>query len=483
MQYDSLGRVTNITNALGAFTHTYVGTTGRLSTMNYPNGQQTSFAYFGNSGDHRLQSITHKKSDLSVISSFSYTYDAEGQILTWQQPNRPLPDDLTYDDAGQLTRNVYNLGGIQSTSYIYGYDNASNRTSEQIGSNTSFWNYDTTNRVQSQTNPSKTFTHDLNGNMTSDGTRTFEWDAANRLVAVVQGTLRSEFTYDGQSRRVRIVEKNNGVVTSDKRFLWCDGEICEQHDTTGGIVTKRYFSQGVEEGGVDYFYTKDHLGNIRELIDNSQMVRAQYTYDPFGRITKLGGDKDTDFRYTGHYFHPPSELHLTWFRTYDANLGRWFSRDPISEKGGPNLYGYVANNPISFLDSMGLRAIVAIGCEPFLPNPDLESIFKVFTDRLMEMNNKGERTSPGWYNNIQRFFSWLPFLQAGYPYLACGEQTDRMMDALIFRNVKLKDKWNFTPDYEYFPYPHQWAVGRSSNPKNPILIIDPWAGTITCVKP
>ncbi|MEW6738044.1 MAG: hypothetical protein AB1489_42600 [Acidobacteriota bacterium] len=55
--------------------------------------------------------------------------------------------------------------------------------------------------------------------MTSDGVRTFEWDAANRLVAVVQGTLRSEFTYDGMSRRVRIVEKNNGAVISDKRFL------------------------------------------------------------------------------------------------------------------------------------------------------------------------------------------------------------------------------------------------------------------------
>jgi len=46
-----------------------------------------------------------------------------------------------------------------------------------------------------------------------------EWDAENRLVAVNQGTHRSEFTYDGESRRVRIVEKENGSVTSDKRYL------------------------------------------------------------------------------------------------------------------------------------------------------------------------------------------------------------------------------------------------------------------------
>ena len=46
--------------------------------------------------------------------------------------------------------------------------------------------------------------------MTSDGTRTFEWDAVNRLVAVNIDTHRSEFAYDGVDRRVRIVEKENG---------------------------------------------------------------------------------------------------------------------------------------------------------------------------------------------------------------------------------------------------------------------------------
>ena len=55
----------------------------------------------------------------------------------------------------------------------------------------------------------KSFTHDPNGNMTGDGTRTFEWDAENRLTAVNNGTHRSEFSYDGLSRRIRIVEKEN----------------------------------------------------------------------------------------------------------------------------------------------------------------------------------------------------------------------------------------------------------------------------------
>jgi hypothetical protein len=48
------------------------------------------------------------------------------------------------------------------------------------------------------------FTYDANGNLTADGTRTFEWDVADRLVAGNVGMQRSEFTYDGQQRRVRV---------------------------------------------------------------------------------------------------------------------------------------------------------------------------------------------------------------------------------------------------------------------------------------
>lgn len=52
--------------------------------------------------------------------------------------------------------------------------------------------------------------------------------------------------------------------------------------------------------------------------------------------------------------HSRSGLNLTRTRAYSANLGRFISRDPIAERGGVNLYGYVRNNSIRFRDPSGL---------------------------------------------------------------------------------------------------------------------------------
>jgi YD repeat-containing protein len=83
----------------------------------------------------------------------------------------------------------------------------------------------------------RTLTYDLNGSVTSDGgTRTFEWDGANRLVAInyTGFTTRSEFTYDGLNRIAKIVEKT-GTTTSPGRAT----RICGSSLPVTGIVSQR----------------------------------------------------------------------------------------------------------------------------------------------------------------------------------------------------------------------------------------------------
>jgi RHS repeat-associated protein len=82
-------------------------------------------------------------------------------------------------------------------------------------------------------------------------------------------------------------------------------------------------------------------------------VVARYDYDPYGRSTTVLGTTPTDFNFTGLYRHAKSNLDLAVYRAYDADLGRWLSRDPIAETGGLNLYAYVENDPARNVDPLG----------------------------------------------------------------------------------------------------------------------------------
>ncbi len=203
--------------------------------------------------------------------------------------------------------------------------------------------------------PSTALTYDANGNMTSDGTNAYSWDAENRLIKVsYPGTgNNSQFAYDGFGHPVKIVETSSGSVTSTKQFVWSRSEMCEAR-TAGGTLLNQYFPRGQTISGSNYFYTRDQLGSVRELTDSSANIHAQYNFDPFGKAAQLQGSLASDFQYAGYYFHAPSLLSMAVHRDYSGNLGRWISRDPIEEHGGINLYGYVKNRTISLIDPMGL---------------------------------------------------------------------------------------------------------------------------------
>jgi len=443
--YDELGRVDAVTDPLGLFDLNYVRYTDRLQTLVYPAADiQTNFGYHTNANDQRLEEIENRINGGAVFSKFNYGYDKMGNITTWtRQAGSGTPDVWVnrYDTADQLSdvRQVVNGPPLAlQKNWVFQYDPAGNRTSEQVDQTVNQGAYNNLNQltsrsgggqlqvegeinepgtvtIQSQAMPnsrpatvdangvfsgkatvapgsntltivatdasgnartrqygvtvdsltaSQAFGYDFNGNMTSRPGTTYEWDAENRLIKIVYtGEGQTEFSYDGSSRRVKAVEKNaGGTVTSEKHWIWCGGaQPCEERDATNK-VTKRYFGYGLQtvdasDMTANFFTMRDHLGSTRELVDSTGAVRARYDYDPYGRRTKTSGDLSADYGYTGHYYHERSGLDLTIYRAYDAEFGRWLSRDPIAENGGINLYGYVANNPVNLIDPDGLQGI------------------------------------------------------------------------------------------------------------------------------
>jgi RHS repeat-associated protein len=210
----------------------------------------------------------------------------------------------------------------------------------------------------SHTATATTFAYDANNNLTSDGIRTFEWDAANRLAAVVSGTHRSEFAYDGRDRRSRIVEKENGSTVRDAQLIWDGTTIAEERLSTGEV--NRFFEHGEQHNGVARFVTSAHLGSVREVTDSTGAVVTRNDYDPYGRLTRISGSEDSRFGFTGHYMHTPSGLTLPWYRAYDSGLGRWLTDDPIGLAGGLNLQQYVRSNPVRYVDPDGRNPLVGV---------------------------------------------------------------------------------------------------------------------------
>lgn len=439
--FDSLGRVQSIVNPLGTFGHFYVGATGRLDYLTYPNGQKTSFGYFPSTEDNRLQTIHHLANGAnpaSTLSRFDYTYPEDGAISTWQRQFGTAPADIFtfgYDASDQLTAATLaavSAPSVATLSYSYQYDLAGNRTSQQTGTVVNSATFDKANRITGMSGGGKflvsgstdepaqvkvngvaatvtappanlyqawvqvvpgsniltveatdyatppntrtkswsvnitgsaarAFSHDTNGNTLSDGVRTCQWDAANRLTKVTKAGTVYEFIYDGLDRRV--AEKVNGTIT--RRWIWDGTRMAEQRNSAGSTVQRRYYPEGEQRiGGADagnYFYTFDHLGSIREMTDSTAAVRARYDYDPYGLRSKLAGDLDSEFGFTGHFYHAGSDLHLTFYRAYDQALGRWLSADPIGEDGGLNLYGYGPNSPTNGVDPNGLDWIEYTG--------------------------------------------------------------------------------------------------------------------------
>ena len=153
--------------------------------------------YFDNAGDHRLKEIRNHSKGAAFSSQFDYTYEAEGEIQTLARTftnQDPATTTFTHDAADQLK------SAVATTTNAYNYDVAGNRTQETIaGAQTTFVYNNSVNELSSRSGAqgSATFTYDLNGSLTADGTRTFEWDGANRLVVINIGIHRSEFSYDG----------------------------------------------------------------------------------------------------------------------------------------------------------------------------------------------------------------------------------------------------------------------------------------------
>lgn len=295
-QYDAIGRPINHSSDLGSFTLSYLGQTGQITGRQLANSTlATSWGYQNNLGDRRLVSIGNVGLSAGHFSNYQFTTTPENFIAGIAETSDAaavypgtLTQSATYNNLNQLT----NLSG-------------------------------------------QALTYDLNGNLTSDGQRSYTWDAENRLVGITYPGApgkQTAFAYDGLSRRIAITSTPpGGGSATTTSYLWCGERICQARNS-GNATIRSYYDQGELVPGAPpqtLYYGVDQLGSARRVFASVSTAPA-FSYDAYGRPLQ-GTAPVTDFNFAGMFYNAESGLYLTHYRAYDPVAGRWLSRDPIGE--------------------------------------------------------------------------------------------------------------------------------------------------------
>ena len=148
---------------------------------------------------------------------------------------------------------------------------------------------------------------------------------------------------------------------SSSTFIWNGNHII--HEQEDGMYEKLYMwgLDGKLLGmriASSYFvaYGYDGNKNVTDVVPFCTSYSHRYEYDAFGNETssKTGFGPYNPFRFSSEYVDNETGWSAYKYRYYSPQIGRFLSRDPIAERGGLNLYGFVGNNPLCRTDQFGL---------------------------------------------------------------------------------------------------------------------------------
>jgi RHS repeat-associated protein len=394
--YDALGRVTSKSQTLGSITKTvgYGYTNGNLTSTTLPSGQVVTYAYTNGQ-------ITSVSVGATTVLN-TVLYDPFGPARQWTWGNTTVAA-RTYDTDGKVSQidsaglntygydDAFRVTGITDTatsanSWTYSYDLLDRLTSAANSSITQGFTYDadgnrltqtgtasqtlsypgTSNRLSSVSGSiSRTNTFDAAGHIANDGTTTYTYNDAGRVISATTGSTTTNYVINVLGQRVK---KSDGSTTT--YFAYDEaGHLIGEYDGSGALVQELVWLDDIpvatlrpkSGGGVDVFYIHtDHLNTPRRITrpsDNAIVWR--WDSDPFGTTAaneNPGGLGTFNFnlRFPGQYFDQETGLNYNYFRDYDAQIERYVESDPIGLRGGINTYAYVNANPIALVDPRGL---------------------------------------------------------------------------------------------------------------------------------
>jgi RHS repeat-associated protein len=392
---DAAGRISGVTALPPGTSGT--GTGNVVTAISYlPFGPIASYTLGNGQTITRTYDANYSLTDVvSPALNLHFARDAMGNITALgNAPGaNPAMETYSYDPLYRLTGLTDSNGNVEEA---YTYSKTGDRLSKTAsGLATGVYAYQAgTHHLASIGNASRAY--DANGNTTGSvvggDTFGFGYNGRNRMtVAQRDGSTVGTYTYNALGQRVakvatfpasisqRFVYDENSKLLSEygsatRDYVLLDGMPVATVDTTGTTSIVSYV-------------TVDGLNTPRAVSDSNGNTIWQWSYqgNPFGEQQPTSANGYTlNLRFMGQYYDAESGLSQNGYRDYEAARGGYEQPDPLGPAGGPNPFAYVGNNPMGYIDPLGLAphhyAVTDFICSVSQPGCTPQNVF----DRLRQ---------------------------------------------------------------------------------------------------